>query len=116
MKRLFAIALFLTGMAQTAPAQLSKATQLLLGRGVDLQAMVQFNDIFTLSTYSNANYTSVNWLGTSYQPLLGPTPGFPWARWVSSETNMPPIDQETQEGFSAETPCMSQLINLEPGR
>lgn len=102
-------------LAQPVHAQLSKATRLLLNRGLDLQAMVQFNDVFTLSTYSNANYTSVNWLGTSYQPLLGNAPGFPWGRWVSSITNMPPIDQKTQLGYSAETPCMSQLINLELG-
>jgi hypothetical protein len=112
---LSAVIATLTILAGTAGAQLSKATQILLNRGVELQSMVEYDDIFSLSTYSNANYTSVNWLGTSYQPLIGPAPGFPWGRWVSDPADMPPVDQETAEGFSAETPCMSQLIDLELG-
>ncbi len=110
-------ALFMAGamLAQTGQAQLSKATQILLNRGVELQGMVQFNDVFTLATYSNANYTSVNWFNPGYQPLLGPAPGFPWGRWVSGPTNMPPQDAYNQLGFNAETPCMSQLVDLELG-
>jgi hypothetical protein len=95
--------------------QISKASQILLNRGLQLQGMVEYDDLFTLSTFSNANYTTVNWLYTSYQPLLGPAPGFPWGRWVSDLTQMPPLAQETSEGFSDETPYMSQLLNLELG-
>ena len=49
---------------------------------------------------TNANYTTVNWLWASPRsydgsmPLLGPAPGFPWARWVSDETDMPPLGDE----------------------
>lgn len=109
------LTLALVGQVEPANAQLSKANRILLNRGVELQAMVQFNDVFTLSTYSNANYTSVNWFNPGYQPLLGPAPGFPWGRWVSGPTDMPPQDANNQLGFNAETPCMSQLINLELG-
>src|SRR5665213_391011 len=101
--------------ASTGHAQLSKATQILLNRGIELQAMVQFNDEFNLVTYSNANYTSVNWFDPGWQALLGPAPGFPWGRWVSGPADMPPQDVWTDEGFSAETPTMSQLIDLELG-
>ena len=82
---------------QTAHAQLSKATQIFLNRGVELQSMVQYADIFTLSTYTNANYTSVNWLDPGWQVELGPAPGFPWGRWVAGPTDyMPPQDPFTQ--------------------
>ena len=111
----FALAALLTAGPMAAHAQLSKATQILLNRGVELQAMVQFNDIFSLTTYSNANYTSVNWFNPSYEPLLGPPPGFPWGRWVSSQSDMPPVDANNQLGYNAETPYMSQLVDLELG-
>jgi hypothetical protein len=100
---------------QAGYAQLSKATQIFLNRGVELQAMVQFNDEFNLTTYSNANYTAVNWFDPGYQPYLGPPPGFPWGRWVSGPSDMPPQDAENQLGYNAETQDMSQLVDLELG-
>jgi hypothetical protein len=100
-------------MSQAAQAQISKANQILLNRGLQLQNMVEYDDIFSLNTFSNANYTSVNWLDTDYQPLLGPAPGFFWGRWISDPTDMPPRQQQTSEGFSDETPYMSQLVDLE---
>jgi hypothetical protein len=104
-----------TFLAPTAHAQLSKATKLFLNRGVELQGMVQYADIFSLSTYSNANYTSVNWFDPGWQVELGPPPGFPWGRWVSGPTDMPPQDPYTQYCYNNETNYMSQLIDLELG-
>src|SRR5271163_1372968 len=94
------VALLMAGaiLAQTSHAQLSKATQILLNRGVELQSMVQYADEFTLSTYTNANYTSVNWLDPSWNSELGPVPGFPWGRWVSGTNDMPPQNIYTQYG------------------
>jgi hypothetical protein len=112
---IFVLAATLFGHLQSANAQLSKATQILLNRGIELQGMVQYNDEFSLTTYSNANYTSVNWFDPGWQQYLGPAPGFPWGRWVSGPTDMPPQDANNQFGFNAETPYMSQLINLELG-
>ncbi len=105
----------LMGQMESANAQLSKATQILLNRGIELQAMVQYADEFNLTTYSNANYTSVNWFDPGWQQYLGPAPGFPWGRWVSGPTDMPPQNVNTQYGYNDETPYMSQLINLELG-
>jgi hypothetical protein len=82
---------------------------------VELQGMVEYADIFTLSTYSNANYTSVNWEDPSWNLELGPAPGFPWGRWVSGPTDMPPQNVYTQYGYNNEAPYMSQLIDLELG-
>lgn len=111
------IALLMAGavFAPTSHAQLSKATQILLNRGVELQSMVEYADEFNLSTYTNANYTSVNWLDPSWNSFLGPAPGFPWGRWVSGPTDMPPQDVYTQYGYNNEAPYMSQLVDLELG-
>src|SRR5664279_167234 len=63
--RALALALGLAGMMlghlQLAQAQLSKGSQILLNRGLQLQGLVQWADYFHLDTYSNASYTSINW-------------------------------------------------------
>jgi hypothetical protein len=85
---------------QSGQAQLSKANQILLTRGLQIQGLVSTYDTFHLTTLSNANYTTVNWLWASPRsydgsmPLLGSAPGFPWARWVADETDMPPLGDE----------------------
>src|ERR1035441_4947449 len=74
----------------SARAQVSKANQILINRGLQVQGMVTSGDVFHLNNYSNANYTSINWLGTSNPSLQGTAPGFPWARWAMDETQVPP--------------------------
>jgi hypothetical protein len=77
----FVLATFL--VLQSTHAQLSKANQILLTRGLQIQGLVSTYDTFHLNTLSNANYTTVNWLWASPRsfdgsmPLLGPAPGFP---------------------------------------
>lgn len=90
-----------------AQAQISKGCQILLNRGLQLQGLVQWDDYFHLDTYSNANYTSINWGWTSSPSLMTNTAGFPWSRWVSGATNMPP-----QAG---EAPGLNQLVALQLG-
>lgn len=96
-----------------APAQLSKGHQILLNRGLQIQGIVSTYDTFHLDTFSNANYTTVNWLWSSPRsfsgsmPLLGQTPGFPWGRWVTDETDVPP--QGDESGY------LSQLVTLQLG-
>ena len=81
-------------------AELSKGDQILIQRGLQIQGLVSTGDPFHLNTLSNANYTTVNWLWSdprSYDgpmSLLGEAPGFPWARWVGDETDMPPKGDE----------------------
>lgn len=105
-----AVAALLLGIVQPAQAQLSKGCQLLLNRGLQVQGMVEWDDFFHLDTYSNANYNSINWIFTSNPSLGGTAPGFPWARWVSDPTNMPPLATEGDE-----TPYLSQCIALQLG-
>jgi hypothetical protein len=90
-----------------AHAQLGKANRLFIEHGLQLQGMGQWDDIFHLDTYSNANYTSINWIWKSNPSWFGSAPGFPWARWVSDATDMPP-----QAG---EAPYMPQLLALQLG-
>src|SRR5436190_8863261 len=94
------LALFEISAVQTSYGQLSKGNQIIMNRGFQVQALGSTYDTFHLSMVTNANYTTVNWLWIaprSYDgsmPLLGPAPGFPWARWVSDETDMPPRGDE----------------------
>jgi len=94
-------------------AQLSKANQILLNRGIQVQGLVSTYDTFHLTMLSNANYSTVDWLWAdprSYNgsmPWLGSAPGFPWARWVSDESDMPPLGDES--GY------LSQLVSLQLG-
>jgi hypothetical protein len=109
--RVLVLAIGLAGMmlgqVQFAQAQLSKGYQILLNRGLQLQGLVQWDDIFHLDTYSNASYTSINWSWTSSPSLMGATAGEPWSRWVSGTTNMPPQ--------SGEAPYLNQLLALQLG-
>ncbi len=69
----------------------------------------QSSDAFHLSTYSNANYTAVHWEWDSRPTEMGAAPGFPWARWVRDETEIPP-----RAGFGEE-PYLSQLMMIQLG-
>ncbi len=91
-------------------AQVGKANQILINRGLQVEGLVATYDTFHLDTYSNANYSAVIWLWDSprsYDVMsqLGSAPGFPWARWVANETDMPPLGGES--GY------LSQLVNLQ---
>jgi hypothetical protein len=90
--------------SQSASAQISKGQQILINRGLQVQGMVNNADGFHLDTYSNANYTAINWFYGSVPSEMGPAPGFPWGRWVSDQTQMPPA--------SGEEAYMSQLVTL----
>src|ERR1019366_3705512 len=98
-------AVLMLGYAQTGHAQFSKATQILLTRGLQLQGLVQPADSFHLDIYSNANYNTINWGFTSAPDLMGPAPGVPWARWVSDPTQLPPLPGE--ESYLSQLVCLS---------
>ena len=93
--------------ARLGMGQISKGNQILLNHGLQVQGMVSPTDVFHLSTYSNANYTSINWIWDSVPSEMGAAPGFPWARWAASETNVPPQ--------GSEVPYLSQLLTLQLG-
>ena len=93
------------GYAHTGHAQLSKATRILLTRGLQLQGLVQPADIFHLDVYYNANYNTINWGFASAPDLMGPAPGVPWGRWVSDATQLPPLPGE--ESFMSQLVCLS---------
>jgi hypothetical protein len=102
-----ALGVLVLGLALPCPAQLSKGYQILLNRGLQLQGLVNWDDYIHLDTYSNASYSSINWGWTSSPDMLAATAGFPWSRWVSDASNMPP-----QNG---EGPYLNQLIALQLG-
>src|SRR6476660_9437941 len=74
--------------ASTARAQIGKANQILINRGLQIEALSVPYDTFHASTCSNANYTAVMWTWDSprsYDNMTGlmGSPGFPWGRWAS---------------------------------
>lgn len=92
------------GFAGKGEGQISKGHQILIDRGLQIQGMVNTGDIFHLPTYTNAHYSSINWIFNSDTSQMGPTPGFPWGRWVDNITNMPPLGSEASD--------FSQLVSL----
>lgn len=105
------LAIFLFASVASSRAQFSKGYQILLNRGLQIEGLSEWDDYWHMNTFTNMYYTSANW-GYSWNPsLLGPAPGVPWSRWVSSSNDMPP---EVENGVD-ETPYMSQLISLEMG-
>jgi len=119
-------ALILASLVSITPdlhAQISKANQILISRGLQLQGLVQWDDFFHLDTYSNANYNTIDWGWTSSPSQMGPPPGVPWSRWVSADTNMPPQNGEdaylsnlvslqlADEWFIDDGPTRTNLIN-----
>ncbi len=61
--------------------------------------MATKDDVFHLDTYKNANYTAINWLFEANVSQHGAAPGFPWARWVGDESQMPPRAGHNEEPF-----------------
>lgn len=102
-----AMAVGVLACAHTGHSQISKGNQILINRGLQVQGMVTSGDVFHLATYSNANYSSINWLWDSSPSQMGAAPGFPWSRWVGDENNVPPI--------GSEGPYMNQLVSLQLG-
>ncbi|MBA3481091.1 MAG: hypothetical protein H0T51_04665 [Pirellulales bacterium] len=85
---------------------MSKGHTILIDRGLQVQGMVTKDDVFHLDAYEGANYTAINWLWQSNPEAHGTAPGFPWARWVGDENQMP---------SAGEAPYLDQLIALQLG-
>ena len=114
--RAFAIIACALAFAGTvSEAQLGKANLILLNQGLQLQSMVQSADFFNLTTYTNANFTSVSWLSPSSPSSLGSPPGFPWGRWVTDPTDMPPQNGEDTYLSSLQSLELSDEPNLQDG-
>jgi hypothetical protein len=103
---LFALLAILIAAPSTAIAEIGKGHRILIERGLQTQGMVTKDDVFHLDTYRNANYSAINWLWESNASLHGPAPGYPWARWVGAENQMPE---------AAEQPYLSRLVALQLG-
>ncbi len=120
------VSLFILMLCSNSSAQISKGNQILLNRGLQIQGLVQPDNYFHLDTFSNANYTAINFIFNSTGNLgpistfAGSTPGFPWARWVSDEMNMPTMGVgQTGNGDSFsrtnEIPYTNQLVSIQLG-
>jgi hypothetical protein len=93
--------------AGAADANVSKGHRLLIEHGFQVQGMATRDDVFSPERYAKANYTAINWLWAADPSKHGPAPGFPWARWVGDEKQMPPVE--------GEAPYMPSLVALSLG-
>ena len=91
--------------AAAGRAQISKANLILLNQGLQIQGLIQSADFFNLTTYTNANYTSLNWFFPFDPTVMAPVPGIMWSRWANDPTQMPPQD--------GEDPYTNYLLSLE---
>jgi hypothetical protein len=110
----------LAGPVSPGHAEIGKAHLILLDRGLQVQALCKDDCYVHLDTYSNANYTALNWINESNyingQPVIhasrpewmGPPPGFPWARWALDPGLMPPLNTP----YGSEAPYLSQLVSI----
>jgi hypothetical protein len=121
---LVALATMVSSVPHFAYSQVSKGSQILLNRGVQIQGLSTPDNYLHLDTYSNANYTTLAWSGDAsgnaglISDFEGPLPGFPWARWVSDPTNMPGLGSGVTGNGSPfsrtnEIPYFSQLVSLQ---
>ena len=73
----------LIACAQRGHAQLSKGNLILMDRGLQLQGLSQDDCYLHLDTFTNASYTSINWINSispahsSRPEWMGAAPGFP---------------------------------------
>jgi hypothetical protein len=113
-------------LVTTTQAQISKGNLILLDRGLQIHGMVTPDNWFHPDTFSNANYTTVDFLGESTGNLgppsvfLGSAPGSPWGRWAADETRMPTEGiGQTGNGDSFprsnEIPYTNQLVAIQMG-
>ncbi len=107
---------------RASQAQLGKGFNILLNRGLQIQAMVTPDNYFHPDTFSNANYTAVNFFGDSNGNLgppsvfLGPAPGAPRARGGVDENNKPTQGTDSKGvARTYEIPYTNQLINIQLG-
>jgi hypothetical protein len=132
--RLYKLSSFCVALAvslivpHTASAQPSKGFQIILTRGLQIQALCIDDCYVHQTTFSNANYTTMNFINGvdgsgntthSSRPSpedpslwMGAAPGPMWGRWAMTQTQMPP--QITPYGGD-EAPYMSQLVSLQLG-
>jgi hypothetical protein len=103
------------GLIPAANGQsLSKANQILITQGLQVQGMVSNADPFHLSTYQAANYSSVNWIWDSTTTAQGTAPGsIPWSRWVRDHYTTDQIPEMPPRG--SESGYLSKLYYLQLG-
>jgi hypothetical protein len=105
----FAALVVSLSVASNISAQPSKGLRILLEQGLQVQGVSQWDDYWTYSVYTNANYSSVDWWLKSHLDWM--PAGIPWTRAAVDETAVPP--QNLGEGD--ETPFMPQLFALQLG-
>ena len=70
-------------------SMLDKGHRVLIQNGLQTIGLVNTGDVFHVSTYQAANYTSILWWQAGSDPSAAPS--FPWVRAVPDPTAMPDL-------------------------
>jgi hypothetical protein len=82
--RIFCALAFLA-LAIPARAEMSKADQIFMKRGLVIHALCFPDNVMHLKTIQDCGFTGVTWGGPSANQKLAPPPGFPWSRWIQKD-------------------------------
>ena len=103
---------FLLLPAAAAHAQLDKGHQILLDRGIQIQAQAFYmpedtgGNPFIAQRYFDANFTSINWHYHPANPsFTAAYPNYPWSRWINTSG--------TYDVGAAEQPYKNQLVAVQ---
>ena len=111
-RRQIAIFVALLLCSSAAYAQLDKGHQILLERGIQIQAQAFYmqedtgGNPFLPQPYFDANFTSINWHYHPANPqFTSAYPNYPWSRWI--------ITTGTYDVTAAEQPYKNQLVGVQ---
>ena len=89
---------------------LDRGHQILLQKGLQLQARVLNNRSFGQARWDESDFTTANlWARTNIWDLLAPPPGSPWACWAGG-----PVSFSTTLTFN-ESPYLSNMVSFQAG-
>src|SRR5688500_13521893 len=104
-----AAALAMAFSCRFAGAQVSKGHQILIDRGVLRLGLSTKDNPIDPTRLQNAGLMGPVWEWGKWNPtLMGAAPGLPWARWATTQAEMPP-----QTTPYDENPYMSQCVAIQ---
>src|SRR3954447_10870572 len=103
--RSICVSLALLVLSAPVRGELSKADRLFMKNGLYIHALCFEDHLLHLETLKNCGFTGVTWPFKSNMKQLGPPPGLPWCRWVTSD--------EEVTVTPAEEPYLPRLVALQ---
>lgn len=107
--KIMAVVAALVFMPVNGESQVSKGHQILMDRGVLRLGLSTKDNPIDPTRLQNSGLMGPIWEWGKWNPtLMGPAPGLPWARWATTQSEMPP-----QTTPYDENPYMSQCVAIQ---